>query len=199
MYDDQSRRRAIQSFLMLCDNWNRPSYVTYHAIEIFDKFVAACDEPKEARVSGKLSTIVCFLLSCKMDGLYPAYKEISDVCNVCQTTLTEYERFILSELDWKIKPCYTFMDMHRKLPEHLLPSYDKMMLRSYELNQLDIYPSEIIELAMLSILYDDDCSCDRPTCQLALQVCKDTLCPTPNSPVSVCDKHVTSNKKQKVM
>lgn len=199
------RQKCIRFFLTLSDTWRRPDYVTYHAIEILDNFVAASDKPKDARTFFNLSCVGCFLLSCKMDGLYPPYKEVSNICLVAIPDLYEHERLILSTLDWQIKPCYTFMDIHIELPERLLPLYNKIISRSYELNQLHIYPKEVIKAAILSILYDENDynvvvtsdvdPKDQSLCKLALQVCKDTLCSTPNSPISVCDKHVTSTSK----
>ena len=76
----------------------------------------------------------------------------------------------------------------------------------FDLIQADLSQTkEVIKAAILSILYDENDynvvvtsdvdPKDQSLCKLALQVCKDTLCSTPNSPISVCDKHVTSTSK----
>ena len=201
-----TRKKHVRAFMTdMSAYYDRPDHVTYHAIEIFDKIIVVCDEPKDLKLFLKLMSLVCFLMACKMDGKYPHYSDVTRCYDVTHKDLVTFELWILTTLDWKISPCYSFMDIHSRIPEHLLPLYSKLISKSYDMDQLKNYSTDVIKEALLSLLSEGH-PCflfdirkevnllDKYLCELDIQNCTDqTLC-SAFYPVSVCD-HV--HKKQK--
>lgn len=201
-----TRKKHVRAFMTdMSAHYDRPDHVTYHAFEIFDKIIAVCDEPKDLKLFLTLISLVCFLMACKMDGKYPHYSDVSRCYDVTHEDLVTFELWILTTLDWKISPCYSFMDIHSRIPEHLLPLYSKLISKSYDMDQLKNYSTDVIKEALLSLLSEghpcflfdirkDVNFLDKYLCELDIQNCKDpTLC-SAFYPVSECD-HV--HKKQK--
>ena len=196
--------------------YNRPNHVTYHAFEILDKIIAICDQPKNMNHFFKLISLVCFLMACKMDGNFPTYNDVARTYNVTRKDLVAFERWTLRILDWNIGSCYSFMHLHRQIPEHMLTSFDKLIFKSYEMNLLSRYSIDVITEALISSLPDNDFCFpsnirkydnidEKHLCELELQNTTPPLhsaLPSHSPAYSPVEEYVSKkqkSKKQKIM
>ena len=206
-----THKRRVHVFIAeMSEMYHRPNHVTYHAFEILDKIIDACDEPESGEHRHRfltLTSLACFIMACKMDGKYPPYEDVVKAYDVTHEDLKEYELWILTTIDWKISSCYSFMDVHMQIPTNMLPLYNKLVGESYKYDQLNNYSTDVIKESFLSLLSDGH-PCflsdirknvdiqERHLCEQGLQSCMDTICLSSQSPVSVCgDKHVVHFKR----
>lgn len=199
-----SYKTCIHTFLTeISELYNRPTHVTYHAFEILDKVIAACDEHADLKKCLKLTSLICFIMACKMNGKYPPYDDVTFRFNVTLKKLEAHELWVLTILGWNISSCYSFMDIHIRLPEHMLPFYHELLSKSYETNQLNKYSADVVKETLLYLLSGGDTSFlsdirkdvnlnARHLCELDLQRCKDM---TPYSALSHSPVHIFSEEE----